>query len=267
MQTDSDDMKSCIRYSESECDIVLHSTLYHAYMGGIAGYISIGEIHDCYFKGIISASDDAYAGGIAGRLNGVVRNCYSVGSITGIDRYDEFATEENGYNYPSWFKLVSGLIGRREYSFADDQRVENCFTLAGLYSELIGEDEWNTDSGAIRELSDDEMKRAASYENWDFSSVWTLDSATNYEYPALRKPEVKQIVVKASLDVKTLLFIALIAVGSAGCALLVIVCFRNRKKHEKRKKPETEQTPSFCPYCGQRIADGSRFCGNCGNKI
>ena len=23
----------------------------------------------------------------------------------------------------------------------------------------------------------------------------------------------------------------------------------------------------FCPYCGHKISDGARFCGNCGKKV
>lgn len=234
MQADSGDIKSYIRYSKSECDIISYSATNNSCIGGIAGDVSIGEIHDCYYIGVISVSDDAYAGGIVGVLNGAIRNCYSIGSIVSVDRYDGSTVDENGYNYPSWFKLHSGFVGFRKNSFAEDKTIENCYMQEELYTDMIGRDELHTDHYAICALSDTDMKFATSYENWDFDSVWMIDPTVNDGYPVLRQPVMEQVVIEPPLDIAKIVFVSLIILGSGmivvSAAQLILNPVKNKTK-------------------------------------
>lgn len=269
-QTTSEDVKSYIRYSNSECDIISHSTINSSYIGGIAGDVSIGKISDCYFSGAISVSDDAYAGGIVGMLNGAVKNCYSIGSIISVDRYDEDAVENSEYNYPSWFRLYSGFIGFRINSFAQDKTIENCFVLRGLYTDIIGRDELNTDSNAIRELADNDMKLTTSFENWDFDSVWMIDSSVNNGYPAIRQSELEQILVRQPLDNVKIgsIFLIILGTGLIIFSVVQIVLNSVKNKTECTGKSDLQNEKHIeCKVCGHLNEHKAEFCGNCGTRL
>jgi hypothetical protein len=49
--------------------------------GGIAGNVSAGAVEKSFFVGKISAYSNAMVGGIAGRLQGSINNCYSIGNL------------------------------------------------------------------------------------------------------------------------------------------------------------------------------------------
>ena len=65
--------------------------------GGICGYQYAGTIQNCYNAGRIyakaanSTSNNSYAGGISGRINGLdtklITNCYNTGSVEGLGKY------------------------------------------------------------------------------------------------------------------------------------------------------------------------------------
>ena len=53
------------------------------YAGGIAGELWVGTITDCYNTGSVSSSSfEAFAGGIAGESNGTITDCYNTGSVS-----------------------------------------------------------------------------------------------------------------------------------------------------------------------------------------
>lgn len=128
-----------------------------AYAGGIVGYQYYSQVKNCYNTGSItllynSALGNTFAGGITGYSDGATRNCYNSGTVSGTDRAGD------------------GITGSGSSCSA-------CFYLSGV-----------TSSAAISgtaSLTSDQMKLQASFTDWDFPDIWTINSTDNNGYPAL----------------------------------------------------------------------------------
>jgi hypothetical protein len=67
-------------------------------VGGLVGY-NYGTISNCYSTGTVSGIDgSAYTGGLAGYNYGTISNCYSTGTVSGIDG-SAYTGGLAGYNY------------------------------------------------------------------------------------------------------------------------------------------------------------------------
>ena len=74
-----------------------------SYVGGVAGYIYLGTVSNCYNTGDVTGSGN-YVGGVVGRNHGTVSNCYNTGDVEGKDLvggvagYISLGTVSNCYN-------------------------------------------------------------------------------------------------------------------------------------------------------------------------
>jgi hypothetical protein len=109
--------------------------------GGLVGLNHVsGVIHDSYFIGIVSNPPlvGSCVGGLAGANEGIVNNCHSIGSVTGIERiggligwnggtirncYSNSSSVGNGGMY------VGGLIGDNDYI------VSNCYATGSVIGD------------------------------------------------------------------------------------------------------------------------------------
>ncbi|ETI68128.1 GLUG motif-containing protein [Neobacillus vireti] len=172
------------------------------WIGGIVGQLDSGSIQNCYTKGQITGR--YMVGGIVGQfVNGSVKNCYSHANITGLAR-------------------VGGLVG---YIATSTAIVENCYSIGkSTHTEvgtsfpaggLIGDNEaatnvknsfWDTQTSGLSYSvggsgkTTAEMKTQSTYTNWDFSTVWAMNS----DYPYLQvfglpiaPPKVEKILVNS----------------------------------------------------------------------
>ena len=94
--------------------------------GGIAGYEAVGMITHCENYGNITATDGGYVGGIAGRADSSIYNCYSMCSLDG----DEY---------------VGGIAGlgtriRSCRTIVDMDNVTACFGAIAGYADVTVED-------------------------------------------------------------------------------------------------------------------------------
>ncbi len=105
---------------------------YRAYAGGIAGY-NEGVIKNCYNTGSVSAS--SYAGGIAGHNEGVITDCHNTGNVSassyagGITGRN-YGTITNCYNTGnvSAFGYAGGIAAyNRDYG-----TITNCYNTGGV---------------------------------------------------------------------------------------------------------------------------------------
>lgn len=166
------------------------------YTGSIVGYISGGEIKNCYSSGKIRASkysrSSNYAGGIVGYLDwGTVKDCFNMtdissdnsaeyayaGGIIGYRYYHSYAQNiENNYS--------RGMITGARYMYgitseSVDGSCKNCFYLKGSVQQSENID-------GVRTLTDAQMKRSQVFTNFDFKNTWDIDPYSNYPYPQLR---------------------------------------------------------------------------------
>lgn len=125
---------------------------------GIVGFYSTGTISNCYNTGYITA--DGNVGGIVEYLSsGTVSNVYNVGEISGYSSYYVRAIIADAY---------SGTV-------------KNCY-----YT--------NTKISGIGRMTDtsvrltlDDAQQQASYNGFDFNSVWKMCELSDHPYPELRE--------------------------------------------------------------------------------
>ena len=129
----------------------------NSYAGGIVGYSTgysvshCSEVRNCYNIGDISAK--SYLGGIVGCAgNSKVYYCYSMGTITGKSSYGG-CFGEAPYNYSFCYYL--------------DEAIENPTCTTGIPK------------------SEDQLKKASTFEQWDFKTIWTTKGREDYPYPEI----------------------------------------------------------------------------------
>lgn len=124
-----------------------------AKIGGLVGECLGSEIRDCYSKGTVTGMQKA--GGFIGHIaSSNISNCYTTNSVTG--------TSQDGYG-PSGF--VSSL---------QDTQISNCY----FNIETSGQE----DSHAVGKTTE-ELQVQSTFVNWDFLNIWGLDPSVNEGYP------------------------------------------------------------------------------------
>jgi len=147
---------------------------------GLFGYIDGGEVKNVGLINVdINSSGSFHAGGLAGIVEGsTVINCYVTGAVSG-----------NAGNAGGLISLNSGII-------------TNCFSVCvvdgaspgGLISSNSGgtynDCFWDTEtsgqatSGGGTGKTTAQMKQQATFENWNFSTIWAI--VEDVSYPTLR---------------------------------------------------------------------------------
>ena len=122
-------------------------------VGGFVGFCTGGTISNCYATGSVD-SESGFLGGFCGYNDDTIEDCYSIGAV-GVGAGDETA---------------GGFSGRAGVAETD------CF--------------WDTETSG-KEASEGgtgkttaQMKKEATFTNWDFSTVWDIVEDTSY--PTLR---------------------------------------------------------------------------------
>lgn len=144
-----------------------NSYTYYTNKGGIVcNNYSDGIISQCYAKGSLTA----YAGGIAYENAGKISNSYFIGRASrGIAYNNSSGTIENCY------AAASGT----DYGIAGSETVTNCFYDRSLTTAT------DTTRGTPKTTQAMKMKRTFTAANWDFDTIWGIDSVTNEGYPHL----------------------------------------------------------------------------------
>ena len=179
---------------------------YDAYAGGIAGYSSSGYIAECWFNGTVSASAtnnaSAYAGGIAGSLSaGDLSNSYSLGEVRAESAYVvAYAGGVAGYIegevYACYHKegdvtagthgaaFIGGVAGKGGVDYLPYQ----CYYLEGTApSGFDGENM----TGKAEPLTAAQFAQTESFcvidsaKSWDFADTWRMDETEGR--PMLKK--------------------------------------------------------------------------------
>lgn len=176
----------------------------NGYVGGICGYANMGTIEGCRVEGeikgsncvggilgycagsstvisqssstgsvVASSSYYPHAGGISGCGNGTNENCYSDSDVRTIG--------SNGY-----VMGIGGGTTSRCY-FAGTIEGEGSLypiTYSSCFACYYNSDKINVSSAKEMALTTSQMKKRASYQDWDFDKVWKIDEGKSY--PKLR---------------------------------------------------------------------------------
>lgn len=115
------------------------------YCGGVAGYVSLGTIQNCYSACDISTSNNR-TGGIVGYINnGTVKNCYSTGDIRsggsylgGVAGYLSGSTVENCYTTGIISSITGAAVGGIAGYVYSSSTIINCVALNSSVSGSFG---------------------------------------------------------------------------------------------------------------------------------
>jgi prepilin-type N-terminal cleavage/methylation domain-containing protein len=153
------------------------------YVGMITGYSMSTNINQSYSNGELIGT--SYLGGISGYQNRMnLINSYSLIDISGTSYVGGLVGYLVGGN--------SSLIGRIENSYYAGNITGGSYTdpIAGRTNSYINitNTYWDAESANIPSSSNGEgmfifqMKNKNSYENWDFSNIWSIGENQTYPY-------------------------------------------------------------------------------------
>ena len=147
-------------------------------VGGISGfsYYGVSFFNGCYNVGGISGTREV--GGIIGYSASVITNCYNIGNISGNENVGGIAGSSDG-------DLIENSYNAGKISKGDTAALlaGNAYKTSGCY--FLDAADGKTDEKGTA-LTDEQMKDKASYEGWDFDSVWEIAADKNGGYPTLR---------------------------------------------------------------------------------
>jgi hypothetical protein len=126
----------------------------YSMVGGLVGYLISGTILNSYAQGTVAASN-RYSGGLVGRVSSsFLTNTYSVGAVanTGLDKGG----------------LVGAFSGTTSSSYWDTQT-------SGQATSATGTGQTTAD-----------MHTQSTFTDWNFLTIWHLDSCNQNSYPILR---------------------------------------------------------------------------------
>ena len=157
--------KGTIRYSYSNCSVIITIDNASFSGGGFLGYSWSGTIENCYSGGSVTcaASYSTMIGGFAGSLwsNTSISKCYSSAAVSNSSNMGGFSG-----------KVISGLT--------------DCFYDSTTSGYVAGT--WV--DAAVPKITLYMCERSTFEDaGWDFSTVWTIDSLKNDSYPYLQQVE------------------------------------------------------------------------------
>jgi len=150
---------------------------YNIKYGGIVGCNETGVTFDSYARGAVSGGDRV--GGVAGcTIDGAVIRCYATGDVTQNIGSSAWEGGVGGITGRITGKLPPGLGG-----FQGSGSVQDSYYLDTV---TITEASGNPGDPLLSDfaITDTEMQTQSTFTNWDFSSVWSIDT-TNDNYPHL----------------------------------------------------------------------------------
>lgn len=152
--------------------------------GGFAGN-NDGTISQCFASGSVSGSGDS-TGGFVGNNGNTIHNSYALGSVTGARYTGGFVGRENGDENLSRCYAIGSVVGTSDLGpFVGKlasmwDRAILCF-----YPVTSGYDNGNNSDYGFP-LGAGALKVASMFTDWDFTTIWQMDSTIHSGYPSLR---------------------------------------------------------------------------------
>lgn len=147
-----------------------------SYCGGIVGFRNGTLIRDCFNVGKLSSSSSkwsAMVGGICGySVGGSIANSYNIGELN-CNSY---------YTYVG--KYQGGIIGLADSQYVN---ISNCYYVNDV-SNVAGSGNVSSKVSCNNTIAMEESKFCIqnSFSGFDFETVWTFDTDSEYFYPILR---------------------------------------------------------------------------------
>ena len=144
-------------------------------VGGVVGYNKFGTVENCYNTGAVSGTGEDVGGVVGYSEYGTVKNCYNTGAVSGdinvggVVGYNKFGTVENCYNtgaVTGTGKFVGGVVGYIEFG-----EVENCYSTGAVSGNInvggvVGYIEFGTVENCYYDRNVCAIKDATETNNW-----------------------------------------------------------------------------------------------------
>lgn len=150
--------------------------------GGIAGYQKEGAVTQCYNRGSIDGF--LFSAGISAINHGTVTNCYNTGTVQGSDKAGHMGGIVGGNHGKVGFVYNTGLIKPSPRGESNGIIGYNGATCSDNVYNLNWQG-YTTDDRIGSRCSYAQMKKSATYDGFNFKSIWTL-GAGKYRLPVLR---------------------------------------------------------------------------------
>lgn len=163
----------------TDCKAVCDITASNTGAGGIAGFNSYGTIERCASDSTVKAKSRT-AGGIAGDNSyGTIKNCYALGKVDASSESGGIAGRlYNGSILQSYASLK--LNGTESVGGIYGTVIEDGYTESSVYDIDIAANKYADEQQASSfGKTEQQMKSAAAYTGFDFSSVWAIDEGRN----------------------------------------------------------------------------------------
>ena len=162
-------------------------------IGGLAGNAKSSLIENCYVTGTVSGY--AGTGGILGSTHSssamtTIKNCYVRAEISTTDHRGD-GSGISGWNGSTSVKIINSYTActgeeRPIAGWSDGDDVRNSQFTSTYFDKTLSpnfsSEAGRTDLGR----TSDELKNKTTFEDWDFATVWDINSTKNGGYPYLR---------------------------------------------------------------------------------
>ncbi|MEM0493130.1 MAG: GLUG motif-containing protein [Candidatus Thermoplasmatota archaeon] len=189
-------------------------------VGGLVGYMYMGNISGCYATGSVSGSEGV--GGLVGEMYyGSVSGCYATGSVSGNKMVGGFvgllynSTVSNSYSRGNITRIsgyetsLGGFVGNCSFS----SRIFNSYSTGSVrcqspphpvdkgfagevgYNCVMSGNFWDMDSSgqistagnaAVKTTSEMKTKSTFTDAGWDFDNIWDISDSINDGYPYIK---------------------------------------------------------------------------------
>lgn len=190
----------------------------HDYVGAIAGVSQFGVIERCAVVGNLAGDDDDGGDGVGGLVGWIMgatemKECFSAGSVLCYAEAGGLVGESSSGTITDSFSRMEAVATSAQaggiVAWAFDTVVERCYAAGPVSAPsesggIIGAprvpvsaidchfdttETGQADNGYGTPQSTSAMKMQSTFENWDFDSVWAIDSGLNNGYPYLQWAE------------------------------------------------------------------------------
>ena len=153
-----------------------------AYVGGFSGRLDRGTISNAYVHGTLTVTGTLNQTGALGGVGGFVGNIATINSVHAI--HNSYANVN--FNLPAHYSMtrVGGFIGRQGSA---GFRVDGYYSFFDVDTAGINLASGPADQGGLINNADfisgrstSEMQQQNTFTGWDFSYIWTMDSAHGY---------------------------------------------------------------------------------------
>ena len=183
-----------------------------SFSGGFVGQSS-GTITNCYATGS-SSSSSSFSGGFVGQSSGTITNCYAMGNSSSSFRSGGFVgysygTITNCYATGSSSSSSSSSFSGGFVGYLDSGKISNSYSVGEVTSygtkgafagycantTYLSQCYYNSDiTGSMSSVGNNvgnnnalgattaNMKLKATFINWDFDTIWTIEEGLTYPY-------------------------------------------------------------------------------------